>query len=166
MILSPTMLMDTEHGRRMQKKPVMKLEDEFILVYSLGGLTGEVSQYIERVAKQHECKVLDMLAGRTKELYLARPDEFLYLIQHAKLVVTDSFHATVFSILFHTDFFVFNRKETKEIGNMTSRLDTLLEVFSYCGRRVGEVEDKDLFGMEFSHIPEVLHNEVNEKIRI
>ena len=74
-ILDPTMLIDTEHWRRMQKKPVMKLEDEFILVYSLGGLTGEVSQYIERVAKQHECKVLDMLAGRTKELYLARPDE-------------------------------------------------------------------------------------------
>ncbi len=34
------------------------------------------------------------------------PAEWLYLIHHARLVVTDSFHGTVFSVIFHRDFFV------------------------------------------------------------
>ena len=35
----------------------------------------------------------------------AGPKEFLGLIKNAEMVVTNSFHATVFSILFHRSFF-------------------------------------------------------------
>lgn len=37
------------------------------------------------------------------------PVEFLYRIKKARLVITDSFHGTVFSILYHKDFFSFSR---------------------------------------------------------
>ncbi|MFR2767096.1 MAG: polysaccharide pyruvyl transferase family protein [Thomasclavelia sp.] len=59
--------------------------------------------------------------------YTSGPSEFLYLIHHAKLVCTDSFHACVFSILFDTQFYVFEREN--EIISMNSRIDTLLRKF-------------------------------------
>jgi len=34
------------------------------------------------------------------------PNEWLYLMCHARYVVTDSFHGTVFSVMFHRDFFL------------------------------------------------------------
>ena len=36
--------------------------------------------------------------------YDASPGQFLYIIRNANLVVTNSFHGTVFSILFHRNF--------------------------------------------------------------
>ena len=38
------------------------------------------------------------------------PAEFLSLIKHAKVVCTDSFHGTCFSIVFRKEFFVFSLK--------------------------------------------------------
>lgn len=66
------------------------------------------------------------------------PQEFLGLISRAKLVLTDSFHATVFSILFRKDFWVFGR----DCGtyNMNSRIVTLLRYFDLFGRLI-EVDE-------------------------
>lgn len=51
------------------------------------------------------------------------PSEFLYLIDNAELVMTDSFHAVVFSIIFHTKFLIFERPGI----NMNSRVMTLIK---------------------------------------
>ena len=37
-------------------------------------------------------------------VYDASPGQFLYVIRNAKLVITNSFHGTVFSLLFHRSF--------------------------------------------------------------
>ena len=55
------------------------------------------------------------------------PAEFLNYIRNAEYVCTDSFHASVFSILYHRKFFTFRRfKEGYSLAT-NSRLDTLLE---------------------------------------
>ena len=40
------------------------------------------------------------------------PLEFVNLILNAEAVVSNSFHATVFAIIFHKEFFVIERKRT------------------------------------------------------
>ena len=52
------------------------------------------------------------------------PADFLNLIRDAEAVITDSFHATVFSIIFQKDFWCFGRN----VGtySMNTRLHTLL----------------------------------------
>ena len=67
------------------------------------------------------------------------PQEFLGLISNSRLVLTDSFHATVFSILFNKNFWTFGR----ECGsyNMNSRIITLLQYFDLLDRFVKT--DKD-----------------------
>lgn len=52
------------------------------------------------------------------------PADFLNLIYNAEAVITDSFHATVFSIVFQKDFWCFGRNAGTY--NMNTRLRTLL----------------------------------------
>ena len=52
------------------------------------------------------------------------PSEFLYLIHHADIVYTDSFHACVFCIIFEIPFRVYKRES--KYSSMMDRIDTLL----------------------------------------
>ncbi len=60
------------------------------------------------------------------------PREFLYLLQHATWICTNSFHCSIFSFLFQKKFFVFERfmKGGNEGSNQNSRIRSLLEVFN------------------------------------
>ena len=46
-----------------------------------------------------------------KNFYMHGPDEFLSLVHGAELVLTNSFHAVAFSLIFQKPFMVFNRSE-------------------------------------------------------
>ena len=49
-------------------------------------------------------------------------EDYLGLIKNARCVITDSFHATAFSLIFHTDFFVLYPEEA------SSRLRSILKL--------------------------------------
>lgn len=55
----------------------------------------------------------------------AGPLEFLDLIKNAEVVVSDSFHATVFSIIFKKEFYTFSLSGHSNISRMTDLLDCL-----------------------------------------
>ena len=56
------------------------------------------------------------------------PEEFLNLIDNASYICTDSFHGTIFSILFHKNFTVFERFKNKSEKNQNSRIYNLLQI--------------------------------------
>ena len=60
------------------------------------------------------------------QLFDAIPQDFLSYILYSEMVFTDSFHASVFSLIFHKQFFAFGRTEHKEMNN---RLETLTKMF-------------------------------------
>lgn len=72
-------------------------------------------------------------------MYNAGPIDFLKLIIESDLVITDSFHATAFSIILHKQFFVLNREP--ETSNMLSRIETLLGYFNLETRLVTTVNE-------------------------
>ena len=53
---------------------------------------------------------------------IVKPEEWVYLIKHCDFVVTDSFHGTVFAILFHRPFIAINDVNC----SMNARISTLL----------------------------------------
>lgn len=164
-LLDPTMLIDEIYWYEIEKKPKIKVPEKYILIYALGNKSKEVQQFIEQVALENDMEIVDIYNKNIPELYMTAPDEFLYFIHHAHLVVTDSFHASVFSILFHTDFVVFDRM-TKSMGNMSSRLDTLLNVFGLSDRKFGLIEKKMLFQTDFSDVNETLKKERRRAVDI
>ncbi len=70
-----------------------------------------------------------------KSIYPLGPLEFVNYIKNAEYVVTTSFHATVFSILFHKNFFVVPHKVTGE------RVTNLLNICGIEGRNFNNSDD-------------------------
>ena len=126
-VLDPTLLLDKNEWIKIAKKPVGFSEKKYIFTYFLGkeNTTDLVSKIFGK-----DYSIIDFYKGKYG------PSEFIYLINHAEYILTDSFHGTVFSILFEKEFFVFNRKQEDLNNNMNSRLDTLLGKFSLKDRKI------------------------------
>lgn len=64
------------------------------------------------------------------------PCEFLGIIRNADIVLSNSFHATAFSLIFHKDFYVVNRMES-----INARMRDLLDYFNLAERLISKSED-------------------------
>ncbi len=157
-ILDPTMLIDTEQWISIEKKPELFEETKYILIYMLGNVSKDIQVFIDNISKNNNLKIINIYDVNEPSLYLTTPDEFIYYIRHAELVITDSFHASVFSILFKSNFIVVNR-DTQSMGNMTSRLDTLLDTFGLSDRKYNRLNTNNIFKSDFSRINNILEQE-------
>lgn len=141
-LIDPTMLLTAEEWDKVSKKPAMLKTDKYILNYFLGNLSEERRNEINRVAQENNCEVINIL-DKESPFYECGPSEFLYLEKNAFLICTDSFHSSVFGILYNTPFLVFEREDNTV--SMNSRLDTLLSKFKLEDRRYkGKITKKAL----------------------
>ncbi len=142
-LLDPTMLLEAEKWDKVLKKPKQLKEDrKFILNYFLGNLSEDRKKEINRIAKENDCEVINIL-DKNSEFYYTGPSEFLYLEKNAFLVCTDSFHSSVFAIMYDRPFIVFNRDDKEE--NMNSRIETLISKFNLKDREFkGKITEKHL----------------------
>ena len=74
------------------------------------------------------------------------------------MVVTDSFHSCVFSILFSTPFVVFKRDDN-QLESMYSRIETLLNTFQIQNRIFNGKITKDILSNDYTKAHEILKNE-------
>jgi len=148
-LIDPTMLLTYEEWDKVSKKPKQldKLNGKkYILNYFLGKLSNERMKEIERVAKENNCEIINIL-DKKNPFYECGPSEFLYLEKHAFLICTDSFHSSVFAILYGRPFIVFDR-EQEGVASMNSRLDTLINKFKLKNRRYN---DKNITKENLNH---------------
>ncbi len=134
-VVDPTMLLSKEEWQAIVKKPKNFESEKYIFVYFLGDISDEINKEINNFAEKNNCIVINVLDKENK-YYNIGPQEFLFLIQNATLICTDSFHSCVFSIIFNKQFVVFERKSNDKV--MYSRIETLLKKF--------ELEEKKFNG--------------------
>lgn len=60
--------------------------------------------------------------------YSVDPNDFVRYISHASYVCTDSFHCTVFSIIYHRQFITFYRTKNMNKSSRNSRIESLFNV--------------------------------------
>lgn len=130
-LVDPTMLLTEEEWDKVAKKPKQLKCDKYILNYFLGEVSEERKKEIDRIAKENDCEVIDIL-DKQSPFYQTGPSEFLYLEKNAFLICTDSFHSSIFAILYNRPFVVFDR-EDKEV-KMNSRIETLINKFNLKNR--------------------------------
>lgn len=130
-VLDPTLLLDADDWRKVSRQPAWYHGEDYILTYFLG----DRPEIVETLEQETGLPVINLLDKEVYEHYVTGPDEFLWAIEHANLVYTDSFHGTVFSILFRTPFVVCNRVGDDVSEKMGSRIDTLLGCFCLEDRR-------------------------------
>lgn len=156
-LVDPTMLLTIEEWDKVSKKPKMLKNDKYILNYFLGELSKERKDEIERIAKENDCEIINLL-DKNSPFYVCGPSEFLYLEKHAFLICTDSFHSSVFAILYNRPFVIFDREDNNE--NMGSRLDTLINKFKLKNRRYnGKNITKDNLEHDYSEAYKILEKE-------
>ena len=107
-VLDPTLLLPAAEWSALAAERTVR--GEYILCYGIAR-SEALEPYIRRLAEETGLPVVQLCGTRRKLHPKARivldagPAEFLSLFQHAAYVCTNSFHGTVFSVLFHRPFF-------------------------------------------------------------
>lgn len=131
-VLDPTLLVEkTVWDSFTDDAAKVRIDDKYIFVYLLRGTKQERFE-IEKFAKAHGLKVItipfleadhvtwyDFKFGDYK-IWEATPADFVSLIRHAQFVVTDSFHSSVFSSIYHIPFACFPKIGKTQMGRILS----------------------------------------------
>lgn len=105
-ILDPTLVMPAEFWRKVATP--RRIKGRYILVYNLNR-NPEFDQYAERLSERtglpiyRFCTRLDQVLRSGKPLVMPEIFDFVSLVDHADYVLTDSFHATAFSMNMGTE---------------------------------------------------------------
>ncbi len=153
-LADPTLCVPKDEWIRIEEMPNFDCSVPYVFTYFLGNETNKYRRFIDKYAKENNCKVINIFDLREPEHYVVNPSHFIYLIHNAKMVFTDSFHGSVFSLIMHTPFVVFDRIENGGQG-MSSRIDTLLKTFSMENRHFNKIE-KDIDNIDFSNVDDVI----------
>lgn len=166
--VDPTLMLSREEWKKVEKKPsFVKDGEKYILTYFLGGFSKEVRDYVELTAQKSGLKIIDLYYEWTNEneignsdWFAAGPAEFVWLIDHCELLMTDSFHGCIFSIINKVPFRCFERYGNKA-ADMSSRMTTLfgkLDINSWCWGDISEDVDR-VFYSDYSSTDEKIEKE-------
>lgn len=139
-VADPTLLMDAAEWEKMERKHPAACGD-YILYYTVRRSTS-LMRRCQELAEKTGMKIvvvggnpLKKLKQRDQGIEYAvdiSPEEWLYLLHHARYVVTNSFHGTAFSINFRKDFYV-------EFSSLTnSRLTYIVKTLGLTSQVVGK----------------------------
>ena len=161
--VDPTLLLTKEQWRKVQSNIKSGL-GKYILLYCLEP-TKEQLKIANAISRKLELPILvlrynnknDMFNSYIKK-YDSGPRDFLAYIDNAALVLSSSFHGTVFSIIYHKPFYVFN-------GMNDNRISTLLTKTNMVDRSISKIEDIErisLISPDEQIIENVLERERNK----
>lgn len=140
-VLDPTLLMPVEWWNEFLDAPE-DLPPEYILLYRFGTEMESTDRAICEVQKKYNLPIIELpssskaLSDEYTKKYNINPAQFIGLIKNATIVLTDSFHCTVFSILMRTQFLTFYRQPPENKNNMNARVDDLLQMTGLADRLV------------------------------
>lgn len=155
-ILDPTLALERGEWLRFANEPKQTVNGPFLLSYFLGRAPLNT---VESLAKKYGLKIININDFNNKEYSAYTPEEFVFLISRCTLVCTDSFHASVFSIIFHKPFVVFERDDNE--SNMNTRLETLLSTFGLEKRRAEYIlkHPQNILETEYDSVDKILKEE-------
>ena len=148
-VLDPTMLMDVKDYERLIAEDETKPgSDIFCYILDENADKRGVAKYLTKATGSKICQIeggfrpYNMFKGNVIQ-YPTVP-QWLRCFKDAKCVITDSFHGSVFSIIFNKPFVVFQNE-----GRGNARMESLLRSF--------DLEERLVDPSDFTKIEELLH---------
>lgn len=163
-VLDPTLLLEKEEWEKLTN--TMPKEKNYVLVYQLHN-NKEFNKYAKEFAKKHNKRLIRV---STSLYHIVRGGKFIYLpdqfqmlsyFLNADYILTDSFHATVFSI-------IFNKKFKDILPNETStRIISILKLVGLEDRILKDYNDFDSIDKEINYggINNILSKERKKSIK-
>ena len=164
-VLDPTYLVKKEMWENMCS--VIATPERYIFVYVPNGMDEKLVQIVNYIKDKLQAYELMILGTRGDNLF---PDsdtidfvsvgQFLYLIKNASYVITSSFHATVFSTIFHRNFWCYDVPNDSRGEDI--RLNDLLGKLQLSNRCVSDLVNINLSDIDFNLIDLCLSDEIKE----
>lgn len=157
LVCDPTLLMGADDWTRLEKSHPAA-NGEYVFYYTIRSSASLWNQ-CKVFAKEKGLKIV-VVGGNQLKQWKHRndniryavdicPEEWLYLLHHARYVFTNSFHGTAFSINYRKDFFV-------ELSSLTnSRLTQITQMLGLSGQIVGQAP-LSVSGVDYSYAERVL----------
>jgi len=124
-LIDPTLMLPTSEWDKVSKKPSFHDDSKkYILLYFLGEMTEEYKNIINNISTKYNLEIINIY-DKNNIYYSCGPSEFIYLISHCEIMLTDSFHGSVFSYIYNKPFRIFERVNGM---SMNSRLINLINV--------------------------------------
>lgn len=132
-VMDPVFLLSKEEWEKLDN---YNTGSGYILVYDFDR-SDKVKDAVTRLAEESGCKIYSIYdVDYADKCFSSKgPLAFISLVHNADYVVSNSFHATAFSIIFEKQFWVFNRRE-----GINTRMQDLTSSLEIADRLI---EDKD-----------------------
>lgn len=166
-VLDPTLLFTGDQWLKIQQQEPLT-NGKYIFCYLLGDNPSQ-REFIKRVKEKTGYKIVALQQlddyipsdeGFADEAPYVGPREFLNYIRNAEYVFTDSFHCSVFSILYKKNFFTFSRFAEGAKQSTNTRIDNLLHITGLEERRMTNdktIEEVVNFKRNFDGVDEKLN---------
>lgn len=132
----PTMILSSDEYKKIASKSLVP-KKPYILLYLLGNDTDFSTRRLKQFAKLKNLEVVYVPANEAQKINFYKKtfptvEEWLGLYENASAVVTNSFHGTVFSLIFNKPFLSVH--QTGKFEDQNVRIDSLLEDFGLKNR--------------------------------
>lgn len=166
LVCDPTLLLKKEEWQEIEAESQNK-NFKYIFCYFLGKNIKH-RKFVERLKEKTGYQIIsinhcdeyvgysDIFADEVP--YDVGPSEFLKLIANAEYICTDSFHGTIFSLIYNKKFFVFRRHQENLKMSTNSRINSILKIL--------DLEQRLLLGDEkIEEVDkEIEYKEINKKL--
>lgn len=156
--------------------PERIIKDKYIFCYFMGDNPWQ-REFVKELKKRTGYKIISLLHLdqyiKTDENYIDEapydisPTQFINLVKYAEIVCTDSFHGTVFSLIYGKRFFTFMRFSESATLSTNSRISTLLKCAGVENRLVSKdanIDELLSLDINIEEIQQRLNNFRNESI--
>ena len=154
-ICDPTLVLTADDWRSVSDGSCTPVEP-YVFTYLLGGVGNEASEVLAAVTHHGIIPVVQLTYCQKPGEPDAGPAEFIDLIDHAEHVVTDSFHAAVFSSILQTPLTIVHREGG---ASMFSRLEQLSEMLGIEEKVYGSPTYDLARAGEYDGVPEAIERE-------
>lgn len=165
-VADPSLLLTADEWIKYAGLRTKESDRKYVLVYMLGNEEKHWQQ-IYRVAEEKNLEVVIVPTFESDVMRVGSyasavgPREFIELLEGAEYVCTDSYHGTIFSLIFEKPFSVFERFEKGNAINQNSRIYNLLEKTGLRNRLIGfRKEYHDCGNIDFAQVHELLKEEI------
>lgn len=165
-VVDPTLLISENFWKKLSGKSKLdSLPLRYVVCYILGDQ--EIIDAVGEYYKDKDITVLNISQHyrhnrksiNVKDVYPGI-EEFLALFERALAVYTDSFHGTMFSVIFKKNFYVYRREDT--MNNLNSRIESFVNRVNLADRFLSRDERIEMKSLDYQKCQYVLSTWIDQ----
>ena len=156
----PTMLLDVNIYQELYKdEQIIKQDKPYCFLYLVGNEFNQSIKVIYKWAEKKDIVVVYVTGNNRHDKYIktyAKIHEWIYLLEHAEYIITNSYHCSVFALLFKKKFCIIPKNR---VNYGDTRFDSFFELFNLEKRYINSdfsALDKDINWQSVSSIFKII----------